>query len=262
MINKYIFCLFILCQTCLASAEARPILRTLILCDTVSSNIKKASFVDIANMKKMTNVIARQLKIKKKITLIKGKKMTQAPLVNWVSTLPFSSNDIVIFYYSGHGFRLNRDVTPWPSFILGRKREKAAIVPGESIYQEVKRRSPRLAIILFDCCNFAMSSKKIIFPRQEIDLLKKGGFPGVRSLFGSTRGMITICAASPGELAIAIIGGKNKGSLFTSQFLRFLLTECRSSTPSWEKIIQNTVDSCSFVSDETQHPLSFLEISH
>jgi hypothetical protein len=262
MIAKYIVCLFIILQSCLAyGSEERPSLRAIILCDTVSSNIKKASFVDITNMKKMTKILARELKMKRRVTLVKGKHLTKAPLENWVNRLPFSSNDIVLFYYSGHGFRFDHDISAWPTFVLGHKKNNETLVGGESIYQEIRRRAPRLAIIMFDCCNFAISSKKMIFPSKELFSFKKTKLPGIHTLFEHTRGIITITAASPGELAIAITGGKSVGSLFTSQFLRSLLQESRSSDASWEKVIQKMADKCAFVSDDTQHPLSLVEIS-
>jgi hypothetical protein len=258
MVKNIIF-LIIAFQCCVSATEEKPCLHVFLMCDTVSSNIKKASFADLKNMKRATSLIARRLKIKKKTIVLKGKKMTSGPLKKWVSSPLFSSKDIVIFYYSGHGFHEQKVQTPWPSFILGNCSRNRTAFNGEKIYQQLKRRAPRLLIILFDCCNHEMTKNILPFAKRPLVSLHKP-LPGLNTLFEQAKGTITISASSPGEYSIALVGGRNIGSLFTSQFLFSLLHECQEPDVTWEKVLKKTATQCSKLTDGSQNAVGLLEL--
>lgn len=259
MLGKCLFCFIMLLSPYTFTAEAKPTLHVLIMCDTISSNIKKASYVDLKNMKEATSLIARYLKMQKKTTILKGKKLNIRPLSHWIQSLPISPNDVVIFYYSGHGFRQKTDITPWPSFVLPNTKSHFAIISGEKICAELKHLSSRFTLILFDCCNFEIPMKKIFLSPKSPMFSKHSSLPGLQSLFASTKGSVTIAASSPGEFAIAITGGKLKGSLFTSQFLLSLLQKCQKKDVTWHQVLKHTMSRCLDLSDKSQTPLGLIE---
>ena len=261
MLRKYLLFFILLLPSCIFPTEQKPKLHVLIMCDTLSSNIKKASFVDLDNMKQATTLIARKLKMKKKTTILKGRKMNAGPLSQWMQSLSISSNDIVIFYYSGHGFRQETDQAPWPSFVIPGIKSPRTLVPGEKICQALKEHAPRFALVLFDCCNNEVTSKKILPFAKSPLITHSTSLPGLSSLFKSTRGMVTITASSPGEFSIAIVGGKDKGSIFTSQFLMALLQKAHNKNATWLQVLKQAAYRCSELSDKMQNPVGLIETS-
>lgn len=260
LLRLFLFLILFIQPHISASDRRPPTLRVLIMCDTTSSNIKKASFIDLKKMRKMTKSIAKRLKLKQKTTILRGKSLSVAPFTKWMKNLPYASNDIVIFYYSGHGFRLNSDIGPWPTFPLGGSHKNSSLVTGKRVYDELKRHTPRFALVIFDCCNYEISLKKGSLPKTYPYIMPKGRLPGLRTLFSRSRGMVTISASSPGEFGLAIIGGKNKGSLFTSQFLLTLLKTSNSENITWQQVIKRTSHQCSSLSDKTQNPVGLVEV--
>jgi hypothetical protein len=262
MLRKYILYFILLFSSSVFTAEPKPKLHVLIMCDTVSSNIKKATFVDLENMKRISSLIAEKLNMKKKITVLKGKAMNPAPLDHWIKSVSISPNDVVIFYYTGHGVRQESDLTPWPSFVIpNHLKSRLTLVPGEKIREQIKTHNPRFALVLFDCCNFDVSAKKILLsPKSPMFRCSSASLPGLCSLFKRSHGIVTIAASSPGEFAIAITGGKNKGSLFTSQFVNSLLQKCHKKDVTWNQVLKQTMYKCAELSDKTQTPVGNIEI--
>ena len=263
MLKKYIFYLFILLNLQIFAAhDQKPTLRTLIMCDNLSSNIKKASFMDLEKMKKVTNVIAKNLKMKQKTTILKGKKLAVQPFSKWIESLSISPNDVVIFYYSGHGFHKTEDESPWPSFFLKSARKNLFIVTGDKIYEHLKQKPTQFTLVLFDCCNYDLSLKERALISKEPFSIPKGPLPGFRTLFAKSHGMVTISAASRGEFGIAITGGKNVGSIFTTQFLSVLLQVSKREDASWREVVKRTTHKCANLSDKSQNPIGLIELSN
>jgi hypothetical protein len=257
MVQKIFFITALLLQIVLFSKE--PTLRALIMCDTISEDIKKASFVDLENMRQTASLIAENLHMKKKITVLQGKRLRTSVFKHWIGSLPSSSEDIVLFYYSGHGFHGHRTKTPWPSFFLKTSKKKKAVT-GQSVYKILKKHKPRLAIILFDCCNVDMYEKSPVTGTPPSFFTDLPPLPGLQTLFAKTRGVITITAASPGEYSLAIVGGRTLGSLFTNQFVSSLLQTCRTENISWNDVLKETKTLCLELSDDTQTALGLLEV--
>ena len=69
-----------------------------------------------------------------------------------------SSKDIVIFYYSGHGFRLQGDKSIYPRMSFRTAKNKADKQVGENmgleeVYNRIKALMPGVTLALGDCCN-------------------------------------------------------------------------------------------------------------
>ena len=71
-----------------------------------------------------------------------------------VNSLNVSTNDIIFFYYIGHGGRsvIEDDSHPWPQMCLGQFDEKK-FVDLESLHNKLKAKRPRLCITVGMCCN-------------------------------------------------------------------------------------------------------------
>ncbi len=72
-----------------------------------------------------------------------------------------AAQDIVVFYYSGHGFRLPKDNRRYPYIDLRANNKQSYVQESlnmQSIYEMVVAKKARLNIVMSDCCNAFVES--------------------------------------------------------------------------------------------------------
>lgn len=248
---------FLFANTLLPAKEHKPTLRALIACDTFSQNILSGSKSDIFRIHKSLQAIAFQLHIKLQLTMFTGSRLNSSNVRRWLQSIPKSSQDIVFFYYSGHGTRQLYDQSPWPTLIFPKKNNRLPqMYQGASVQKFLQQRNPRLSIIFFDCCNgFASRRPSNLLVRSFGPILcKKAFLPGLKTLFLETRGMITASAASPGELATTFIRGRLTGGVFTTGFIFALQQLAKQPQVSWTDVMQSTKAFSAEITQGDQHP--------
>ena len=242
----------------LPAKEAKPILRALIACDLTSKEIRPGSRADLIRMKKSCIAIARQLGITPKITTLQGKKFSVKRVSNWLNAIPKQANDIVFFYYSGHGGRYNTLKDPWPFLIfpLPKNPRKAKTLMGGSVYKLLAQKKPRLSIIIFDCCNNFFQSKDAAGAVSPVPPMITSSpiLPGLKTLFLQSRGIITSCAARPGEIAITTVRGAITGGIFTTGFLFSLKYFAQQPAPTWDQVFTGAATCCQRYTHGKQNP--------
>ncbi len=255
--------LFLCFQPFLPARATKPALRALIACDMTSHNIRRGSRADRIRMKKTCQIIAKQLGIKAKITVLHGKKFGIKHVSRWINAIPSHCKDILFFYYSGHGGRYRSLKDPWPFMIfpLYHRPQKAKPLMGASVYQLLAKKSARLAIILFDSCNryFQKKSADLPSPQMTLSLSPTQALPGLQTLFLKTRGIITSCAAQPGESAITTVRGQILGGIFTTGFLLSMAHVATQPVATWEQVFAETVLYCHNYCDGRQTPVYSIE---
>jgi hypothetical protein len=149
---------------------------------------------------------------------------------------------VLVFYYSGHGFRWSDQTDPYPMLDM-RYSDYTKIGNNTSIaLSELSKylsgKGARLNLILSDCCNSDVGRNQLTnttfmagrsFQGAEVEKLK--------SLFLSARGTLIMTGSSPGEYSWCNING----GFFTLSFIQALKEEIgymREGKPSWEQIAQ------------------------
>ncbi len=254
---------WLLCSLCLFSHfllpanEQRPVLRALVACDTFSQNILSGSKADIFRIHKSLDAISSQLHIKLQLTTLTGSKLNSHNVSHWLRSIPQATQDIVFFYYSGHGTRQLYDQGPWPTLIFPKKKNRfPQMYQGSSVHKYLQKRKARLSIIFFDCCNGMPSRRPSNLLVRAFDpiLTKKPALPGLRTLFLETGGIITASAASPGELATTFIRGRLTGGVFTTGFIFALQQLAKTPQVSWTDVMQSTKSFSANITHGDQHP--------
>ena len=93
------------------------------------------------------------------IKTISGDKYSLKAVENEIKKLDPDPNDIVVFYYSGHGFRKDEDKRPYPYIDLRSKTDtarKSYLVNSkniEDIQTEIIKKGARFNLVISDCCN-------------------------------------------------------------------------------------------------------------
>lgn len=225
--------------------------RAIVASDTCGDRIAQSMIDDMAHMKKSLYSIAHCLHLKSDIQILKGSECSVHLIKKALLALHANSNDIVFFYYAGHG---NADPhhKPWPvMYPAGGSKCRGLL--GASIVKYFQAHPHRLSIILLDCCNESVSPGPYAsLINERIGINPEDNLPGLETLFLESRGLVIGCGASRGECGWCM----SNGSTFTNSFLTKVKQECKRKSISWGKICPLISDECLKLNpQEPQHPI-------
>ncbi len=225
-------------------------LHALIACDT-RSNIRTSTRKDIAHLRTSLREISIQTGLHLSMRFLYGDNLSTEKVQAWISSVKKKPPDIVLFYYSGHGFRTRASTTPWPSLYFPKKLEN---ISSETVYNDLRTLPSRLVIIILDCCNTVMKGPPSLMAALAPDRgHQRASLPGLKTLFIRTEGIIIAAGSSPGESAFA----QDDGSIFTNSLIQALSTEAKNEEVSWKNIF----DRVSMICSPRQRPISFLQVT-
>lgn len=212
---------------------------------TMDESIGESVETDIKLVEPEFKKFAEQLKIGYDEQIISGNAFCKANVEKALNKLNPNPNDIVVFVYSGHGFRFDDDTDDYPNMFLtyGSADDMTAddYIGVSDIFNSITSKKPRLTIVISDCCN-----SKFGVTRQEVEssaLAARGNksydLAKLKKLFIDSYGNMKVTAAKAGQVALCDARG---GYLLTS-FLSNLhsqISAVSDKTPSWQTIIENS----------------------
>lgn len=215
--------------------SVHPCLRTLIVANTEDEGIGCAR--DVVTMKKNLAVIGKKIGFSVSTKVIRGKHFSTSSVVRELKRLPRTSEDILFFYYTGHGFNDYHSSSRWPTLCTFLQPPSSSLA-GRAVMKYLKQQRGRLKIALFDCCNAPSSYKRIVSHIRTFALPLNGNekLPGLKPLFLKTQGLVVGAGASVGEYGYAT---EEEGGFFTIGFIKALKARCTGTT-SWSEIFQTT----------------------
>jgi len=157
-------------------------------------------------------------------------------------------DDIVVFYYSGHGFRWKGDIGfPFPQMGLYYGKPPswdhmaAFSLNIEDIYSEIQAKGARLNLVMSDCCNTIVNRRRL----EIKDTAKSQVGPGyydiskraAMALFLQTQASLLISAAEKGQASIC---SNSYNSFFTTSMINSIRMGLKTSgaNPQWMDIVR------------------------
>jgi hypothetical protein len=236
MINKIAFIIF---NILLLSACNKPVvkdiesvtsrspstLHAIIIADTNNETVGKSVQIDMKNINRLLESIVGNTKLRLETQSISGNQLNRENVTQAVNKLRVKPDDMVFFYYSGHGANTEKG-SEWPSMLINNK-----LTSLDAIISQLSMKKPRFLMVLSDSCNSFM---KDIFGSKSptIGRLKSANY---RQLFLKYRGYIIASSSIPGQRSW---GNNQNGGLFTHAFISSLDQNIRSNNPDWNKIMQ------------------------
>ncbi len=121
--------------------------RAIVASDTFGKNISEPMIDDMAHMKKSLYAIAHRLHLKPDIQILKGSECSVHLIKKSLRTWHGNTNDIVFFYYAGHG-NMDPDHKPWPvMYPVGGSNTRRGLL-GASVVKYFQDHPHRLSIIM------------------------------------------------------------------------------------------------------------------
>lgn len=205
----------------LSAAEKNTKIILLVVANINEPEIGPSCLQDMNRTAETFTKIAEFLKIKLEYKTVSGKDYNKKNVEKEIANLNPLPNDIVIFYYTGHGFRKPKDNRRFPYIDLRSKQDNTYMVNSlniEDIYNSIKRKGARLNLVISDCCNTEVSASNSIgapIPRKK-GLLMSYNLENCRALFLNPKPMsILATAADAGQKASS---NNNFGGFFSFFF--------------------------------------------
>lgn len=209
---------------CLAESSA---LHAILVADTTDAKIGKSTARDLSSMREEAAAIARNAGLEFEVTVIEGRKLSRDAVTTAVKAVEPGNDDVVLFYFAGHGFRTKTKNDRWP-FLFTKNNQG---LDQTWVYDRLREKGPRLLLVISDCCN-SVTTAAVDSQVQRSDGLRRENF--IR-LFREASGTLQAAAASPGEYAWS---SDDAGGMFTMQFLKALHTGLASEKVTWTSVMK------------------------
>lgn len=170
------------------------------------------------------------------VVMTYGKSTKRNQVIEQIEQLEIEPDDVVIAYFSMHGYRTPSKTTPWPNLFFG---EDYTGVEFDYLVTTIKDKNPRLLIALADSCN-------VVFPNNAVDTfppIMALGFgdymsdleiSNYKKLFLETSGVIIASGSVPGTAAWGVNAVGTFMTLALLDSLHDIVLETTNVT--WEEI--------------------------
>lgn len=227
-----------------------------------STGIGPSVTCDYQRMKIEFETMASFLNYKKDFQWYEGSpsNFCRGKLESALNNLSCGSDDIVIFYYSGHGGRSPQDTQdpfPWMQLVVDPYHTPWAASQYCSlsqVLQRIKAKQPRLAIVLGDLCNSLSNA----IPQKDIPEMKgatkmsKAPCDFYKDLFLKVKGSIIASSSKPGETSAAC----EDGGAFTICFTEALqIMVSNNMEPDWNMLLNGAKLRTSKLTAGKQNPI-------
>ena len=184
-----------------------------------------------------------------------GDRFTKSNVDYAIKNLSVSSDDVVIFYYCGHGYNIEGSGQEFPRLWMGDVDDFNSIWLSD-VHSKLKAKNPRLLLTIAEACNRDV--------RSRANVSNNGDFPPPQTYKINATSIRNLFSAS-GDYIVSSCSRNQKSSFsngwgyFTDIFLNMFSQEIRESTanPSWDNIFSRTVaetESFALQNGKTQRP--------
>lgn len=240
--NKYVF-IMALCFVC-AFANAQGILRSIVFADNNDERIGKGVQCNLEEIQEQIDIIA---------SCIGMEDNTAAPLIyeqfncnpqklrECIKNFKCGTDDIVLFFYFGHGGRSPQDRSDFPQMCLGTNVE-SQWVPLEDVKNVIIKQRPRFLLVFGDCCNSTdpgISPKYGVLNSASASEISATQKEAMKRLFLNCRGSVIASGSTKGEYSWYYNVHPDGGGFFTTAFQAELEGyTSKTASADWETLLE------------------------
>ena len=234
------FC-FVVGLTSFASRADAGVLRVVFAIDKKAERVGRDLEFQSLSLAFLANVPESQYKAH----YVDPEDMSERAMLQAIRTTPVGPDDTLMFYYIGHGaYDATNGTYMTPSASAG------GVLFATRVLQELKARSPRLAVVVFDCCNREQAPPVYAAPAPVVPGALEQPSPLFDELFFKRAGSVLVVSSSPGEYALIKAVGSNAddgvppGPIFTNSLALTLIrnAQVRMEWSSMIKLTQAQLD--------------------
>ncbi len=242
--KKNLFIFLVLFLAVSAQIQAKTI-HWLTFIDTTDENVGK---IDLNTRKILysrwiepTNAVLKENGYSVNTLDIYGHQTSPEKCKTIVENLNCSSEDIVIFYYVGHGTE-NTNTSKYPLMLMGQLNIHK-FIPLSWVHNTLKSKGARLTVTIGMCCNARQGvpgrNSPSFSPNYGATYVDDEMAAAIRSMFLKYQGDIIISSASPNESSYACGTPIGDTDYFTFSLInQFNTVLPNKSNPNWESMLK------------------------
>jgi hypothetical protein len=238
-------------------------LYALLIGDTEDSNLGYAFQQDLDLMHKEVKKIAKETGLTLNVSLFQGWQVTPEKVLQQIEELKIHSDDVLILYFTIHGYRTESKESRWPNLFFGLEQRG---VDFDYINQIVKGKNPRLLLSIADSCNNTLPDGLIPTIQQKALPVRMPNSAKVKAnykkLFLESAGTIIISGSIPGQYSWAYT---YLGGIYTLNFVEALKESVYGKKPAdWQTLLDKAafkVSEAVIELNETQTPQYDLQLT-
>lgn len=195
-----------------------------------------------------------------------GEDCTKGNLVNIVNGLNSKDNDVILFYYSGHGAHSGQQMNekfPQMCMKYSSIQDQREFMSVRATEELIDKKPARLRMLITDCCNSVFQS---LMPRGFIETQKdatsESGIDeaALKNLFIKAKGKII---ATSSKITQTSGGAKGYGGIYTNSFIDKLLgAEYKDVKADWYEIFNETKKDVLSKTANKQEPVFEVNVSY
>lgn len=239
-------------------------IHAVVFCATDDEKIGEGCQSDQERFAEELGVIETALKCEEDWQVFVGKDCNKSNLELALSRLQCNSNDVVFFYYSGHGVHAKADpANGWlPQMCLNHEwYEQDKFVPVTYVREKLSKIGARLVVILTDCCNDEanwVTVKSIITSQKDVANTDDVDVNRLKKLFYDSRGVVIATSSKRGQMSY---GPKEGGCFSTAFWDEMWRIEHGAANADWNSLINSTKDRTLEYTGHKQEPAFEVNVS-
>lgn len=218
-------------------------IHAIVFCNTDDPKIGEGCQSDQERFAEELGLIETALGSEEDWQVFVGKECNKPNLERALSSLNCGPNDVVFFYYSGHGVHAKADPADgWlPQMCLNYESyDQDKFVPVTYVRDKLATKPARLSIILTDCCNNEaswVSVKSLISTQKDAPDVDKIDVAKLKKLFYESRGTVIATSSKRGQVSY----GPKEGGCFSVAFWdEMYKIEQGAGNADWYSLIEAT----------------------
>ncbi|MEO5891909.1 MAG: caspase family protein [Ferruginibacter sp.] len=239
--------LYTLNTRALSNLERKTRLFLVAVANVTDPKIGVTSKKDLVKVTETFTTMAAQLGITIVVQNLSGNKFSKSQVENAINRLKPAAIDIVVFYYSGHGFRYSNDTSKYPriSFRTNPDQDIDKLnLSVEDIYKRILKKGARVNIVLSDCCNDDIGAPVPV--GKDLLRTKSPGTEGIKINIDNCKALFfpghpISVFSSAAEINQLATGNPALGGFFTNFFQAQLINSLYTNQgeSSWLRILIN-----------------------
>lgn len=202
---KNILTVFLLITTALAyttGLNAKTI-RAIAFCNTIDKKVGQAAVVSHDMFNNELSNLAYLLNYEYDFVDYVGTDCSKENLEKAISSVTSSPDDIIVFYYFGHGTRSEGQTSPFPQMCLKYEiYDQDKFVPVQYVINRLEKQPAHLKLIVSMCCNNVVggvSPKNTMCEAMGPTSLNRINVENYKKLFNDFSGTLAITGSEPGQ---------------------------------------------------------------
>ncbi len=212
----------------------------------------------------VVNAALSEKGFKSNIQDIYGSTLTPQKCKEIVTNLKCGPDDIVVFYYIGHGTHGTVGGDAWPMMLMAQ-HSADYLVPLKWVHDQLKSKGAKLTASIGMCCNVYQGVNRKDSPSFAVNYgnatLTDTEIKSIQRMFLENKGDFLVTSASPGQSSYGNMTSLGPMDFFTFFLVKIFEDAAYEGTLNWEKLFGEVRDTLDEFSAGDQTPVFLSNLS-